>query len=233
MPNAIIFGYGGIGQALSHTLVSEGYQVMVVSRKPLHNTATIRYEKLDTCSEKSSSQLIVLISSYQPQLIINTIGMLHNTDCQPEKRVSQFDKECFTQSMAINFFPTVNIVKALDQALKRSDQLKFLVLSARVSSMGDNKLGGWYSYRISKAALNMFVKNTSIEWQRNFPKCAIFGYHPGTVDTPLSQPYQSRVSPKKLFSPQDACDKLMHVLDQLTINDSGYLFDWKGNKIEF
>lgn len=105
--------------------------------------------------------------------------------------------------------------------------------SARVSSIGDNHVGGWYSYRMSKSMLNMFIKTLSIEWQRRFPHATVFGYHPGTVDTELSRPFHANVPAHKLFTPDKAADYCLSVLEQTSTSQTGQLFDWQGKKIEW
>ena len=105
-------------------------------------------------------------------------------------------------------------------------------LSARVGSIGDNKLGGWYSYRAAKAALNMIIKTASIEMKRYNKNLSIVGIHPGTVDTNLSEPFQSHVPEHKLFTPEQSADYIFdNIIDKVTVEDSGHVFAWDGEKI--
>ncbi|MFN7324316.1 MAG: SDR family NAD(P)-dependent oxidoreductase, partial [Sphingomonadales bacterium] len=117
--------------------------------------------------------------------------------------------------------------------LPRDRRAIFTALSARVSSISDNRLGGWHAYRASKAALNMIVRNLAIELTRSHKEAIVATLHPGTVDTGLSQPFQRNVAPGKLFTPAFSVDKLLGVLDRLTPADSGNLFAWDGQKIEY
>ena len=117
--------------------------------------------------------------------------------------------------------------------LRRDKKAVFAALSARVGSISDNRLGGWYAYRASKAGLNMILKTLSIEVQRRFKNQIIIGLHPGTVDTALSKPFQGNVPKGKLFTPAFSAEKLLSVIDGLSEKDSGFLFDWAGEKIEF
>ena len=117
--------------------------------------------------------------------------------------------------------------------LRRDEKAVFAALSARVGSISDNRLGGWYAYRASKAALNMVLKTTAIEIGRRFKNQIIVGLHPGTVDTPLSKPFQANVPADKLFTPEFSAERLLTVIDGLTAADSGNLFDWAGERIEF
>jgi NAD(P)-dependent dehydrogenase (short-subunit alcohol dehydrogenase family) len=115
--------------------------------------------------------------------------------------------------------------------LSRDRRALFGVLSARVGSISDNTLGGWYSYRASKAALNMVVKNAAIEMARKYPQTIVAGLHPGTVDSALSKPFQSHVSSHKLFSPVQAAGFLLQVLEGLTPEHSGKCFAWDGQEV--
>lgn len=125
------------------------------------------------------------------------------------------------------------IAQCLTEKISKQQQLIFINLSARVSSLSDNQLGSWYSYRASKCVLNMFIKNISIEWSRRFPKAVIYGYHPGTVETYLTEPFKKNVKSGKLFSPQQAADYLFTQLQKTTPVMSGDLFDWEGMRIAF
>jgi NAD(P)-dependent dehydrogenase (short-subunit alcohol dehydrogenase family) len=107
----------------------------------------------------------------------------------------------------------------------------FAVLSARVGSIGDNRLGGWYGYRMAKAALNQFVRTVSIEEKRRNDRSIVVGLHPGTVDTALSKPFQGNVRPDQLFTPSRAAVQLLDVIDALKAPDTGKLFDWEGKEV--
>ena len=121
--------------------------------------------------------------------------------------------------------------EALIQDLR--DRAVFASLSARVGSIGDNRLGGWASYRASKSALNMLLRTAAIEHRRRWPESIIVGLHPGTVDTPLSSPFQGRVPDGKLFTPAYSVQRLLDVLNGLDAADSGGFFAWDGQPIEF
>ena len=113
----------------------------------------------------------------------------------------------------------------------REGRAVFAAVSARVGSIGDNRLGGWHSYRASKAALNMILKTLSVELARTHPGMICVGLHPGTVDTALSEPFQKGVAADKLFSPDELAAHLLGVVDALTQEDSGFVLDWKGERI--
>ena len=115
--------------------------------------------------------------------------------------------------------------------LPRDRRAVFAALSARVGSIGDNRLGGWHSYRASKAALNMILRNLAIELARTHPQAVVAGLHPGTVDTGLSEPFQKGVKPEKLFTAESSAERLLAVMDALTPADCGRVFAWDGQPI--
>ncbi len=117
--------------------------------------------------------------------------------------------------------------------LPRQGKSVFAALSARVGSIGDNRLGGWYGYRASKAGLNMIIRTLSIELTRSKPEAICVGLHPGTVDTALSRPFQSSLPPGCLFSPERSAGELLKVVDKLTCEDTGRIFAWDVNSIPY
>ena len=141
--------------------------------------------------------------------------------------------EAFQKSFMINTFGPAVTAKYFLPLMRRDRKAVFAALSARVGSISDNRIGGWYAYRASKAALNMVLKTLSIEFGRRFKETVIIGMHPGTVDTDLSKPFQGNVPEGKLFSPEFSAKKLLSVIDQAEPRDSGLLFAWDGEKISF
>ncbi|NCQ64500.1 MAG: SDR family oxidoreductase, partial [Alphaproteobacteria bacterium] len=125
------------------------------------------------------------------------------------------------------------IAKHFLPLLPRDRRSVFAALSARVGSISDNGIGGWHSYRASKAALNMLVRNYAIELGRTHKHAVCVALHPGTVDTALSQPFQSNLPEGQLTAPAEAAGNLLRVIDGLTPEDSGHLFDWAGERVEF
>ena len=123
------------------------------------------------------------------------------------------------------------IAEHMIQALPKDRRSVFAALSARVGSIGGNRLGGWHSYRASKAALNMIIANLAIELRRTRPHAITIGLHPGTVDTSLSAPFQKRVAEGKLFSPSSSARHLLSVIDSLTDTASGTVMAWDGQRI--
>ncbi len=168
--------------------------------------------------------------------MINCVGLLHTAHNQPEKALRQLETDFFLQSMQINALASLLIAKhikpLLAKAERRADQPAiFATISARVGSISDNHLGGWYSYRMSKAALNMGMKNLSIEWSRSLKDVCVVVMQPGTVDTQLSSPFQGNVADEKPFSPAYSAERLLEVLDSMSAAQSGSFVDWAGESI--
>ena len=158
-------------------------------------------------------------------------GVLQGEGYRPERALTQLEGAAMRQVFELNTFLPMRVLSALMPVIKRSGSPKIAVLSARVGSISDNRLGGWYSYRSSKAALNMMLKCTALELRRVNPKAKVLAYHPGTVDTPLSKPFQASVASDKLFTPQRAAQALDEVMAGLTIDGELSYLDWQGQPI--
>ena len=170
-------------------------------------------------------------SAKQLHLVIYCVGVLHDRYISPEKSLRQIDPEKLIYSFQVNSIGAVLLAKHLMPLFKKSDRSVFAAISAKVGSIGDNRLGGWYGYRASKAALNMFLKTTAIEYSRRCPKTIVVALHPGTTDTRLSQPFQKNVPPGKLFPVEHTVDLLSKVILGLEIKDSGEFFSWDGTQL--
>lgn len=164
-------------------------------------------------------------------LVFVATGILHTSDIKPEKALKGLSADKFIELFKANtIFPAL-VTKHFIPKLAKDTKSVFAAISARVGSISDNQLGGWYAYRASKAALNMFIKTASIETKRVNPNAVIVGVHPGTVDSHLSEPFQARVPQGKLFTPEYSASKLVEVLDGLKVDDSGKCFAWDGKEI--
>ncbi|WP_088893009.1 SDR family NAD(P)-dependent oxidoreductase [Leptolyngbya ohadii] len=167
----------------------------------------------------------------QLHLVIYCVGLLHNEEIQPEKGLQQITTEPLLRYFQVNSIGAILLAKHLLPLLKHSEPSVFASISAKVGSIGDNQLGGWYGYRASKAALNMFMKNAAIEYSRKSPKTIVALLHPGTTDTRLSQPFQRNVPPEKLFSVDRTVSQLLAVINSLQIENSGQFFSWDGSEL--
>ncbi|BBP44567.1 SDR family NAD(P)-dependent oxidoreductase [Thiosulfativibrio zosterae] len=159
-------------------------------------------------------------------------GFLHDETQQPEKSYQQLKPENLMRSFALNAVGPVMVLQTLLQHLDLKHPCKMGVLSARVGSISDNRKGGWHSYRASKAAMNMLLKNLAIELQRKRAPITLVGLQPGTTDTALSKPFTKNLTNDQLQSPAFTAENLWHVLQELTPEDSGQLFDFKGESFE-
>jgi NAD(P)-dependent dehydrogenase (short-subunit alcohol dehydrogenase family) len=163
--------------------------------------------------------------------LINTVGLLHANGIQPEKRLKDIQTKAFQHAMAVNaLFPAL-LAEGFSKALRHDQAAMLASLSARVGSITDNGLGGWYSYRASKAAHNMLLRTLSREWRVSHRNVTVVALHPGTVDSALSRPYVGASYGKRVLSPDEAATHLLQVMRDLTPADSGSFFDWRGEPI--
>ena len=161
--------------------------------------------------------------------MIVATGLLHEGERGPEKAIRDLDGDWLMRQYAVNAIGPALVAKHVLPRMPRQGRSVFAVLSARVGSISDNRLGGWYGYRASKAALNQLVRSLAIEDKRRNDRGLVVALHPGTVDTKLSQPFQQ--SGRDLFRPDRAAVQLLDVLDGLKPQDSGKLFAWDGTEI--
>ena len=167
----------------------------------------------------------------QLHLVFNAAGMLHGRGVRPEKALTQVTPEALQQLFAINAFAPILLARGLLPLLRGSHPLVFASLSARVGSIGDNALGGWYAYRASKSAQNQLIRTLAVEMRRLNPAAACVLLHPGTVDTPLSAPFSGNVDPDKLFTPERSARRLLDIVAGLGAQDTGRYLAWNGEDI--
>lgn len=180
------------------------------------------------------SSIVSAISQISQQtqkihLVIYCVGILHDGDFQPEKSLRQISSDNLIRYFQVNSIGAVLLAKHIMPLLRHQENSLFAAISAKVGSIGDNRLGGWYGYRASKAALNMLLKTISIEYSRRCPRTIVVALHPGTTDTELSQPFQANVPPDKLFPVAKTVAQLLEVMKNLELKDSGAFFSWDGS----
>lgn len=236
MNNILVFGASGaIGKALiSHC--REQYptaKIVAVTRAEVEKMSSVEYHIVDFFDEDALAALSKLLSEHGKfDLMINAIGILHDNQVQPEKSLKDLSADKLQHVFNINTVIPALLFKHFSILLSKESSSIFAMLSARVGSIADNKLGGWYSYRASKAALNMIVKNTAIEIGRFNKQAIIVGVHPGTVNSNLSSPFQNHVPEHKLFQPDFAASKIIEVLSDLTAVSSGKCFAWDAKEVQ-
>ena len=224
--SAVIIGSGGgIGGALADLFDSD--DAVTVYR--LGRSEAIR---LDLTDENSIAKAAEELSALRvtPALVVVATGLLHRDGIGPEKSLRELDPEWMLENYRINAVGPALVAKHFLPLMPRNQRTVFAVLSARVGSISDNKLGGWYSYRASKAALNMLIRNLAIEWQRKSAEAIIVGLHPGTVETGLSAPFKGNPATER-FTPAKAAEQLLNVLDRLNPAQSGQVFAFDGELI--
>lgn len=230
--SAVIIGAsGGIGGALEAALVEEGVLTTV------HGFARSRSgaHHLDLQDEESIAAAAALVSGGPaPALVIVASGLLHTPGNDPEKAIGDLDPGWLAQVYAVNAIGPALVAKHFLPLMPKAGRTVFAALSARVGSISDNRLGGWYGYRASKAALNMMmIRNLAIEERRRNSSSIVVALHPGTVDTELSRPFQGNVQPGRLFTPGRAALQLLDVIEELKAPDSGKMFDFEGKEVPF
>ncbi|MGA1623310.1 MAG: SDR family NAD(P)-dependent oxidoreductase [Synechocystis sp.] len=239
--NVIIVGAsGGIGLGFVRYFL---HQVPF----PVNIWATYRHPSADllTLSQQFESHLTLIplditqadqIEQFSQQLgktpihwLINCVGILHVDGQPPEKSLRHLNPEQLQRYFMVNTIGPLLLAKYFLPHFRHGEPSIFATLSAKVGSIGDNQLGGWYGYRASKAALNMALKTTAIEYRRVAPNNAVVMLHPGTTDTGLSKPFQKNVPPEKLFSVDRTVTQLMAILLQVTPANSGSFYSWDGS----
>lgn len=184
---------------------------------------------LDLCDEGTIARSVASLPAGEVRLVINAAGLLHDTRQRPEKSLRDLDPARLAQVFAVNAIGPALLMKHLLPRLPRKGRAVFACLSARVGSIGDNRLGGWYGYRASKAALNQFVRTAAIELARTHPEAICVALHPGTVATRLSAPFVREGQP--LLTPAEAARHLLAALSGLQAANSGEFIDWRGAPI--
>ncbi len=239
--NVLVIGAGqGIGlefvrQLLQNDQVSRLYATYRSSQEHLQaiHDDRLRCLPMDITDE---DQIAAVIQNIQAEttalhIVINCVGVLHEDTMQPEKSMRQINAEQLLRYFQVNSIGAVLVAKQVQPLLKHRDRSVLATISAKVGSIGDNQLGGWYGYRASKAALNMFMRTTAIEFKRTCPRAIVVTLHPGTTDTQLSRPFQRNVPPEKLFSSDRTVRQLLEVIHRLQESDSGEFFSWDGSRL--
>lgn len=222
---AVVFGSsGGIGAALADALEAQGTHIFRVSRST--------EPAIDLLDEASIARAAASFAAdgISPDLAIVATGLLHEDGAGPEKSVQQLDPEWMMRNYRINAIGPALIAKHFLPLMPRNRAFCFAALSARVGSISDNGLGGWHSYRASKAALNMLIRNLALEWRRKNPEAIVVGLHPGTVETALSAPFRGDQAHERV-SATVAAQRLLTMIEALGPEHSGQLLSYSGDII--
>lgn len=235
---AVVFGAsGGIGRALV-TIMAQSRRYSAIhagSRTTAKGLpGGVQSFTFDFADERSIEQVAQAIGRPADVVLVAT-GLLHDdvNGISPEKSYRAIDGAAMAAVLAANTIGPALVARHFLPLLPRRSRAVFAALSARVGSISDNRLGGWHSYRASKAALNMLIANFAVEMSRTHSQAVIAALHPGTVDTGLSLPFQGNVPDKQLFTPEVSARHLLSVIDSLTPQDSGGLFAWDGKRLSW
>jgi NAD(P)-dependent dehydrogenase (short-subunit alcohol dehydrogenase family) len=232
----VVGASGGIGSAVTDLLTGEEFEtVHALSRSGSDQSpAGVRVGRIDLENEASiAAAAAQLVEGAPLRFILVATGLLHDPALQPEKTYRTLDPEHLLRSFRVNAIGPALVAKHVLPLVPKAGKSVFAVLSARVGSIADNRLGGWYGYRASKAALNQFVRTLAIELGRQRPEAVCVALHPGTVDTALSHPFQTGSTNQKVFSPAYSAERVLAVTDALTAAHTGQFFAWDGQSIPF
>lgn len=229
----VVGASGGLGGAFVRLLAKRGCAVHALSRGATAFGAEVVSGQCDIDSEASIAAAAERLAGAGPfDLVIVATGLLHDQSIRPEKSLRELSADTLAAYFAVNATGPALVARHFFPLMPRAEPSVFAALSARVGSIGDNRLGGWYGYRASKAALNMLVKTLAIERARTHPQAICLALHPGTVDTPLSRPFQKNVPAGRLFSTELSAGRLLDVMFRATPAQSGLCLDWAGKAIQ-
>ena len=245
MDTLIAGASGGIGLAMARQALEQHPQRRVLAlARNIHSS-----DALKTLAESFPERLIPIAGDVtdagnlshslkrslpgdiQLGRVVYAIGVLHNERLSPEKRLEQIDPAALLESYQVNTVGFLTLMQALLPWLRHREPKTIAAISAKVGSIGDNGFGGWYSYRCSKAALNMAVRNLSIEAARRLKPAIVVALHPGTTETRLTAPFQQSLSQLKVHTPAETAANLWAVIDGLTEEDSGQFLSWDGSHL--
>lgn len=236
MTTLVVGAGGGIGQAVVELALEAGESVLAVSRQPVQLSHPQLLHWCGGIDEAEIASLVNELKAYTGAIdrVVIALGVLHREEAPalaPEKRLEQVSSQQWQHSFTVNTLLPGLWVSRILPLVKGEKPCVISVLSARVGSIGDNRLGGWYSYRSSKAALNMFLKTAAIEYARRAPNVKLMAFHPGTTDTALSRPFQANVAPEKLFSPRFVAQQLHTIMQAQRADGELSYLDWQGKPI--
>lgn len=243
--SVIIGGSGGIGLALAQAQLQDGsLNRLIVTHRPgrisssleelaFRHPARLKTLELDTNDPAGLDYFSRYLADLERGVdtCIHAAGLLHDENVFPEKSLDQCEPASLMRLFEVNSIGPLMVARALLAAQPRQQPFKFAALSAMVGSIGDNRLGGWYGYRASKAALNQFIKTMANECRTRFPRAVIMAIHPGTTDTPLSSPFQRNVPQERLYTPAQTAQRILSVIESADRKSSGRFFNWDGSEI--
>jgi NAD(P)-dependent dehydrogenase (short-subunit alcohol dehydrogenase family) len=240
----LVFGAGrGIGLGIVKALIEKtDVKVHAVYRNGERSSGLFEYHKahsnrleLHLCDPNSEESLVEVSKKLDKiDFIINSVGLLHDDKKQikPERKIEDCEVNNLMELYQVNTLISVLIYKVFKNFIKKRRPTLFSSVSAKVGSIAENGLGGWYGYRMSKAALNMFLKNAAIESARRASNVSVVSIHPGTTVTDLSKPFIEKTN-YKLHSPEEAGVNIINVLDDTLTGKEAHFLSWDGKTISW
>ncbi|MDH3538184.1 MAG: SDR family NAD(P)-dependent oxidoreductase [Gammaproteobacteria bacterium] len=221
---------GGIGHAMLAELVDRFPGACIVATR-FRSPAPMQHERVEwhSLDIRGPDAIAAWTAEFdRVDWVVNCAGFLHGPAGGPEKTIRSLQADFQLENVRVNTLPTLLLAKHLSSALKNSPAPVLATVSARPGSIEDNRLGGWYSYRVSKTALNMALKTLSIEWKQSHPRGCVAALHPGTNDTALSRPFQANLPPRNPFAPARTAEMFVTLLSELDPARSGNFWAWDG-----
>lgn len=235
--NAVLVGTGALGAAFARALLDRPQtdKLFILHRgaAPALADPRVHCVAFDALQAETVANAAQTVAGHcdRIHLLINTVGMLHGTSQRPEKRLADLQPDNLLRSLALNAALLPLLAQAFSRSLRHEEPAILASLSARVGSLEDNKLGGWYSYRASKAAHNMLLLSLAREWRVSHRNATVLALHPGTVRSRLSEPFISANYPNRVLEPRESADALLQVMAGCRAADSGSFLDWRGEPI--
>lgn len=238
----IIGANSEIAKAIANKVIADAHRTLIVVSRNTNFYQQAHFSKAN----------IIPIKNYQEDEIRQTVksikteahlhkatisqvyichGLLHSDSVKPEKRLEDFSADSYNEVITANTITPILWLKHLTPLLSSKDNCKITFFSARVGSISENKLGGWYSYRASKAGLNMLLKSAAVELSRRAKNIKLISFHPGTTNSPLSKPFQKNVPKGKLFTSDFVAAQLLNIVSDTVLDGEVSYLDWKGEVI--
>ena len=224
---AVVIGNSGsIGSAIEKELSDQGFKNIIGFNRSSN-------PRLDLLNEETIAQSAQFIKDKDipVSIVFDATGLLHDDNNMPEKTYKNIDQIFMRKNFEINVMGPALIMKYFLPLLDKEEKSIFASISAKVGSISDNRYGGWYSYRASKAALNQMIKTASIEMKMKNQNAICLAIHPGTVESKLSKPFQK--NDLTIQSPQESASNIFKILNSSTSKDTGSFYNWDGKIIDW
>ena len=228
----LILGSGGLGTALARELSARGEELVLAGRQLPKGLDPACYFPLQEVDPLSFDALFTLYDTVAlPSVVINTVGLLHDINFMPEKRVEEVNPKWLCDSLLANAWPTLAVAARLGRLMAEDSRVWLCAISDLAGSITANLEGGRYSYRMSKAALDMGVKTLALEWAQRFPQAGVVAVAPGLMDSPMNTPFLGELPAEQLQEPAEVAVKLLNLIKGLSLTQSGQLLDLNGQPL--